>query len=817
MDRGTHPCFDAQGTFERLNVDGFEVRGGGPTQRSSTYVGAHHPLPWNHGLSQPDENGITTEDVVGASTPYKVQERSRWGSQPSVYTRDDRGDAREEPRNNMKHELLDGSPTKTNNYLKHVDGLRALAVLPVVVYHAGLAVSAKPTGSIQLMQGGFYGVDIFFVISGYLITGLLAKEFASDGTISLRKFYERRLRRIGPCLVTVLAVCTFMASILLDAARKRDYAQSLLASLFSVSNYYWWTTMAEYEAEASQLKPLLHTWSLACEEQYYMLVPIVFLATMRWSGTRGTVAVLVVAGTLSFALAQYWSTHALLKAFYLLPSRFWEMATGGVLSLTTEFSSSRKPSHLKTILSYVGSACVMFSFLCLPFGENHPGIFTLPAITGSCLLIAFSDDSSVPGKVLCSPLMVSIGKVSYSLYLWHVPLFAFARIWIMLLAAGDKALLVALCVGLSYASYVYIETPFRNREQTSTLACLTYVVGTTLLLMVWSGSVLIRSTTGEALLGATGAAEFSKDESGTRSLGNGTGLEWLNDTTYTWPRVESLQRTPVSENRNLFLAELPAKFKPHSQRYGGGGMFSSNPSTLKVLVVGDSYSMNLFNALYMHNELYAKGSIEFARYGSGPGVMKGMSDDANSKAREKLVNLRTTEEDFRRANIVVFSWRWRDIYKFAEPLSAVCNLFQGIENKTIIVTGKRPEFYFRQDGEFDQVTDLYEKYRMSNDYSAAGMNRYFFLHADFFHEENALLREAAENCSLDFLDWKPVVCDLLYKECLGVTPSGMPVYQADGAHWSPEGFKAFGLKLYQLDWLGVRPMAAPAVPKQDLR
>lgn len=721
------------------------------------------------------------------------------------------GSAQVDGKPKMKVEGLDGTQRSTKTYLKHVDGLRALAVLPVVVYHAGLAVSVSPSHTVQLMQGGFYGVDIFFVISGYLITGLLAKEFAQEGTISLVKFYERRLRRIGPCLVTVLTVCTFWATLTLDPTRMEDYAKSLLSSLFSLSNYYWWRSMAEYEAEASQLKPLLHTWSLACEEQYYMLVPVMFLSTTRWWGSRGTILIFIILGALSFALAQYWTSHALLKAFYLLPSRFWEMATGGVLSLATEFGSSKKASHARAAASYIGMACVLLSFFCFPFGEQHPGIFTLPSIAGACLLIAFCDHSSIPGKVLCSPFMVSIGKVSYSLYLWHVPLFAFARIWIMLLAAGDKMLLICTSLVLSYGSYSFIETPFRNREQISSMTCLTYVFGTMLLLIVWSGSILLQSLKGKGFVSPIeGSSATLRHDNKTTSGGDGNGLGWLNDTALGWPKVQTFERMPVSENRNLFLESLPATLKPHSQRYGGGGMFSTSSTSFKVLIAGDSFSMNLFNALYMHKELYARDNIEFARYGCGPGAKGDQSTKRANKAREKIDALRFAVDDFQAANVVVFTWRWRNIHKFSQPLSTVCNLFHGLKNKTIIVAGKRPEFYVQEDGEFDRATDLYQKYLLSNKFSAAGMNRYFFEHTDFFLGENALLQEAAENCSLRFLDWKPVACDLLYKECLGVTPYGEPVYQPDGAHWSLGGFKALGLRLYQLDWLGLRALL-PAV------
>jgi len=570
--------------------------------------------------------------------------------------------------------------------------------------------------------------------------------------------------------------------------------------------------MAEYEAEASQLKPLLHTWSLACEEQYYMLVPVIFLYTMRCWGSRGTAVIFTILGTLSFALAQYWTTHALLKAFYLLPSRFWEMATGGVLSLATDFGISKKTSHVRSATSYIGMTFITLSFLCLPFGEHHPGIFTLPAIAGACLLIGFCDYSSTPGKILCSPLMVSIGKVSYSLYLWHVPLFAFARIWIMLLAAGDKVLLICLSLVLSYGTYSFIETPFRNREQISTMTCLMYVLGTALLLMVWLGSILLQSSKGEGFAGPIeSSSAIVMHNNKMMSQDDRNGLAWLNDTGLDWPKVETFERMPVTDNRNLFLADLPATLKPHSQRYGGGGMFSTSSTSFKALIVGDSFSMNLFNALYMHKELYTQDNIEFARYGCGPGAEEDKSTDGANKAREKIDALRFSVDDFQAANIVVFTWRWKNLYKFPQPLSAVCDLFQGLENKTIIVAGKRPEFFVQEDGEFDRVTNLYEKYLLSNNFSAAGMNRYFFEHADFFLEENALLQRAAENCSLHFLDWKSVVCDLLYKECLGTTPNGKPVYQPDGAHWSFGGFKAFGLRLYQLDWLSLRSLV-PALP-----
>ncbi len=205
------------------------------------------------------------------------------------------------------------------NYRPDIDGLRAVAVLSVVLYHAGL----------PQMPGGFVGVDIFFVISGYLITRIIAREIA-DNRFSIVTFYERRTRRIFPALFVMLGISSPLASFILLPAEYEDFGNSLASATLFVSNIYFWQT-ADYFAGPAHLKPLLHTWSLAVEEQFYIILPLLLLALTRWTRTH-LLGCLLALTALSFALSVWAVAEKPNAAFYLLPTRFWELMAGRTTS-----------------------------------------------------------------------------------------------------------------------------------------------------------------------------------------------------------------------------------------------------------------------------------------------------------------------------------------------------------------------------------------------------------------------------------------------------------------------------------------------------
>ena len=336
-----------------------------------------------------------------------------------------------------------------------MDGLRALAVIPVIFFHAGF----------QTFSGGFVGVDVFFVISGYLITSLILAE-KQAGTFSLIRFYERRARRILPALFLVMFACLPLAWLWLLPEDMKSFSQSLVAVSAFSSNVHFWLQSGYFDT-ANELKPLIHTWSLAAEEQYYLLFPIFLLLTWRL-GKRWIIAMLAAIAIISLAAAQWGSTSHPSATFYLLPTRGWELLLGAFAAfyLFETDESATTNENARQAFSIIGLLLITYAVFAFNRQTPFPSFYALIPTIGTAFVILFATQQTLVGKLLGTKPLVGIGLISYSAYLWHQPLFAFARH--RLLDEPSTALLVALAAAallLAYLSWKYVETPFRNRQR----------------------------------------------------------------------------------------------------------------------------------------------------------------------------------------------------------------------------------------------------------------------------------------------------------------------------------------------------------------
>jgi peptidoglycan/LPS O-acetylase OafA/YrhL len=345
-------------------------------------------------------------------------------------------------------------------YRPEIDGLRAIAVGAVILYHAQITIFGH-----QPFQGGFIGVDIFFVISGYLITSIILKEIITTGYFSFKYFYERRIRRILPVLLFVMLVSLPFAWMYLLPSSFVDFSRSILYSLGFSSNFYFHYSGQKYGGEGASLKPFLHTWSLSVEEQYYILFPIVLLVTFKYF-RKYLIHILLFGFIVSLGLADWGSRNHPSFNFYVLPTRVWELLAGSILAYF-EITKGYRSKHqtLNLILPTIGFLLIGHSILSFNDKMFHPSFYTLSPITGVCLIIWFSHKNELITKVLSTKLFVGTGLVSYSLYLWHYPIFAFNRI-VEFTEGGvfKKLSLVFLILILSIFSYYFIEKPFRNKN-----------------------------------------------------------------------------------------------------------------------------------------------------------------------------------------------------------------------------------------------------------------------------------------------------------------------------------------------------------------
>ena len=343
-------------------------------------------------------------------------------------------------------------------YRAEIDGLRALAVLPVILFHAGF----------EWFSGGFVGVDVFFVISGYLITTIIISEMA-EGKFSIINFYERRARRILPALFFVMAACLPFAWLWLTPNDLKDFGQSLVAVSTFSSNILFWLESGYFDT-ATELKPLLHTWSLAVEEQYYILFPIFLMLTWRL-GNKWVLILLSVVFAISLGVAAWATQYAahpkiISGAFFLLPTRGWELLIGVFAAFYLKYRTHFKSHSVNQVLSLLGFGMIIYSIHAFNETTPFPSLYALIPTIGTGLLILCAVPKTLVHNLLSLKFFVGIGLISYSAYLWHQPVLAFARHAVLGIELGVLALivLIGLSLALGWFSWHFIEKPFRNRK-----------------------------------------------------------------------------------------------------------------------------------------------------------------------------------------------------------------------------------------------------------------------------------------------------------------------------------------------------------------
>lgn len=443
-------------------------------------------------------------------------------------------------------------------YRPEIDGLRALAILPVVFYHAGLAP----------FTGGFVGVDVFFVISGYLITSIILHERRA-GHFSLMGFYARRIRRILPAFAVMMAASFPVALVVLGPAAMQEFAGSLAASIAFIANIYF-LKVSGYFSTGAEFKPLVHNWSLSVEEQYYLLFPAGLLLTWR-IGPRLQVLLFAALALASFAVAQWQVQQGDADAaFFLLQSRVWELLLGGLAAVLL-LSGTSDPAHHRYAgaAALLGMALILVAVFAYDDRTPFPGLAALLPCLGALLVILFAAPSNAAGRLLGLRPVVFIGLISYSLYLWHQPLLAFTRIatgseshWLML------AVVVA-CFPVAAASWRFVETPARHMAMPRLR-----LFGTAAAAM--------------ALLGTLGLAGWAS--SGFSDAYARYRLDAATRANYLRHVQQTLRGTTVDDACHFHAGRpqpgLDARFDGCFARYGKA-----------VVVIGDSHASNIYRAL----------------------------------------------------------------------------------------------------------------------------------------------------------------------------------------------------------------------------
>lgn len=441
-------------------------------------------------------------------------------------------------------------------YRADIDGLRAVAVLPVVAFHLNMPI----------FRGGFVGVDVFFVISGYLITGILLSDFAEGGAGWLRRFYMRRARRILPALLAMMAFTLFAGCFLLFPGELAQLARNALAALIFSSNLYLYA-QTNYFASGSEANALLHTWSLAVEEQYYLFYPpLLFLVCRRLRDKLPLVLLALTVG--GFVACVRMTDVAAQAAFYLTPFRVWELAAGGLLAALPGRAIGNR--LLLELLSLLGLGLIVGAASFYYPKMGYPGAWAAAPVLGAALLIATgATRPTLAGALLASRPVVFTGRISYSLYLWHWPLYVLVHLSLgRALALPEQMALLALILAVSFVSWRYVEQPFRGRAKMDhpggrgfalRIAAMSAALGVLAGLLIFSGGLAWRFDPAVERL-----AHYA-DYDDVRVYRRGTCF------------IDSYQQSAEDFRRDLCL--------------------TPDPSRRNVLLIGDSHAAHLWKAL----------------------------------------------------------------------------------------------------------------------------------------------------------------------------------------------------------------------------
>ncbi len=618
-------------------------------------------------------------------------------------------------------------------YRPEIDGLRAIAIGAVIFYHAQIKILGH-----QPFKGGFIGVDIFFVISGYLITSIILKELITTGSFSFKNFYERRIRRILPVLLFVMLASLPLAWMYLVPSSLVDFSKSILYSLGFSSNFYFHYSGQEYGAVDGSFKPFLHTWSLSAEEQFYILFPIVLLVTFRYL-RKYLIHILILGFFLSLGLAEYTSRIYPSASFYFLHTRMWELLAGSILAYFEITKGHRsKNKKLNLILPTIGFLLIVHS-LFFKYETYNPSFITLSPIIGVCLIIWFSHKDELITKILSTKLFVGIGLISYSLYLWHYPIFAFIKINGIISDSKAKLILITLIFFLSILSYLVIERPFRNRKL-NFIKILIYLSILLTTLIIFNLKII--------------------KENGFKT------------------RFKYLEKINQNYNPdNFFLNKTRMK---NSQL----NLNDFNTKDFNIIIIGDSHGKDLFNSLNLNRGFFKDKNFYYIQH---------------RQRTENILDIISKNEKFlKRADIIIVSYRWND-YKFnlfKNNLDQIKDL-----NQKIFITSSSNEYkvfnklytlldyevlFRNKDLNYFGLKKLYFKNRIINSTSII----------------NQKLKNFALENNLTYLNKEDYMCDIVEEECNYVDEDGYKIF-FDYGHYTEYGARYFGKKIYEINWLKI--------------
>jgi len=608
-------------------------------------------------------------------------------------------------------------------YRPEIDGLRALAVVPVILFHAGF----------DLFSGGYVGVDVFFVISGYLITTIIIEDIELKN-FSIISFYERRARRILPALFFILLITLLFSVFLLPPHALKDVGQSVFSVSLFLSNFFFYIE-TDYFANTSDLAPLLHTWSLSIEEQFYILFPFILILIKNFSQFIKFVIILVIL-IFSLIASIWWVKIDSQFSFFMPFTRFWEIMTGSLLAVSRNSWNRINFIFVKETLSLAGLIIILFCIFFYNKQTVFPGYNAILPVLGTALLIMFAKKNTLTSQLLAGRPLLLTGLISYSLYLSHNVVFVLSRnIGIPLDSLGIKINLIIVSVIIAILSYFLIEKPFRF----ITLSSIKY--------LTFCGLILtILAVTGYSLHRTDGLQEFKLS-----NLKSDLASKVIN--------VE----TELRERR--LLMKKPLSLSSEN--------FTSNSQVKKVLILGDSKSEDLYVSII---KKYSGKKYEFRRLKLDDSKMIDPLIKPNNTSKEKIFNSRI----FLDSDEIILTATWQantssNVVKFVKYLLSQ-------EKKVSIVSTAN----------FNDLASLSYAVAKRN-FSETDLNSFMFENVRMDRRRQYLsLKKAIKNLSSEvkFLEKLEAFCNLRQKSCILKNDKGWYIY--DSGHLTVNGIDYFG-------------------------
>jgi peptidoglycan/LPS O-acetylase OafA/YrhL len=671
------------------------------------------------------------------------------------------------------------SKKKETSYKPEIQTLRAFAVLSVVFYHA----------EFKIFQGGFFGVDIFFVISGYLITTICLGTLFQNSTLknNLFFFYLKRAKRILPVFFFIIFT-TYLTSyfIFLPEDFKETASQGFFSTLF-LSNYYFYLTQYSYqEGVGAFYNIFLHTWSLSLEVQFYIAYPVILIIILKYF-RKYLFLILLSLILFSLCLAQYASINHKIFSFYSFFTRFWEFLLGCIFALPY----IKKNFFLKYDLRIFGLLFIFFSFIYFDNKILHPSFLTVIPILGTLIILVPCNKNLIINKLFVNKYLVFIGFISYSLYLWHFPIFSFFNITTNFsLSINYKIIAIIISVVLSTITFYLIEQPFRQNMETNNRflklknANIAIILISFILILILSFLILKNN-------GYKNRLKIS---------------DFLYNNIIDYDKKYGKKIIDYNETFTAFK--------------NGKANDKKN-----VLIIGNSHGKNLFYSFYLNQHLFR--NYNFLYFESNPTCLLNYIKYKNICIKKSEIkrrkNYKLFDEKIKYSDIIIFSNRWSD--SDIESLSDLINTKE-IKKKIIIITSGFPEFNFNnykniflKEDSYNNKTlikQLYNRYtptdkfllnnnRFPNFIEKENIEReyYNFLNLEKYKQNIEYFKNLEKKKSIIFLDQYKYVCDISIKKCIAYTDKMEKIHIDNVGHQSLSGSEFFGRIIHKISWFRI--------------